>query len=274
MLIIQKNKMIRLDDKLNLEGYGLLLLNNKLTITKTIKNEYILIDKSIELNVMDNVDVNILDISSNKEITVNISKNANVNYQIIKSNSTNRKFINNGNLDITEICLNGTKSNLNIDLVKEEANSNVSVLAITNEQKQEFIQYVSHNSPKTYSNISNFGVALNKSTITFDTSGKILKGMAKSKCVQLSKGIIMDDNAKITSKPILLIDEFDVVANHGASIGKMSDDSLFYLMSRGLTKKEAFLLVLNGIINPFITKIFDEELKQSIINELSLLIKE
>ena len=51
--------MIRLDDKLNLEGYGLLLLNNKLTITKTIKNEYILIDDSIELNVMDNVDVNI-----------------------------------------------------------------------------------------------------------------------------------------------------------------------------------------------------------------------
>ena len=46
--------MIRLDDKLNLEGYGLLLLNNKLTITKTIKNEYILIDDSIELEVMDN----------------------------------------------------------------------------------------------------------------------------------------------------------------------------------------------------------------------------
>ena len=266
--------MIRLNDKLNLEGYGLLLLNNKLTITKTIKNEYILIDDSIELTVMDNVDVNILDISSNKEIIVNIAKNTNVNYQIINSNSSNRKFVNNGNLEITEICLNGTNSKLNVDLVSEEANSNVNVLAITNDEKQEFIQYVSHNSPRTYSNISNFGVALNKSTITFDTSGKILKGMAKSKCVQLSKGIIMDDAAKITSKPILLIDEFDVVANHGASIGKMSDDSLFYLMSRGLTKKEAFLLVLNGIINPFITKIFDEELKQQIINELALLIKE
>lgn len=266
--------MIRLNDKLNLEGYGLLLLNNQLTITKTIKNEYILIDDSIELDIKENVDVNILDISSNKEIAINIEKNANVNYQIINSNSSNRKFVNNGKLEICEICLNGTKSNLNISLETNEATSNVNVLAITNEQKQEFIQYVSHNSPKTYSNISNFGVALNKSTITFDTSGKIEKGMSKSKCVQLSKGIIMDDNAKITSKPILLIDEFDVVANHGASIGKMSDDSLFYLMSRGLTKKEAFLLVLNGIINPFITRIFDEELKQKIINELTLLIKE
>ena len=266
--------MIRLSDKLNLEGYGLLLLNNQLTITKTIKNEYILIDDSIELIVMENVDVNILDVSKEKNIIINISKNANVNYQIINSNNSNRKFINSGNLEICEICLNGTKSNLHIDLITEEANSNVNLLAITNDEKQEFIQYVSHNSPKTYSNISNFGVALNKSTITFDTSGKILKGMSKSKCVQISKGIIMDDNAKITSKPILLIDEFDVVANHGASIGKMSDDSLFYLMSRGLTKKEAFLLVLNGIINPFINKILNEELKQTIINELALLIKE
>lgn len=266
--------MIRLSDKLNLEGYGLLLLNNQLTITKTLTNEYLVIDDSVELIVMDNVNVNILDVTLNKEITVTIAKNAYVNYQIINSKNSNRKFINNGNLEITEVCLNENTSNLHIDLATEEANSNVNVLAITNEQKQEFVQYVSHNSPKTYSNISNFGVALNKSTITFDTSGKILKGMSKSKCVQLSKGIIMDDNAKITSKPILLIDEFDVVANHGASIGKMSDDSLFYLMSRGLTKKEAFLLVLNGIINPFITKIFDEELKQEIINELALLIKE
>ena len=147
-------------------------------------------------------------------------------------------------------------------------------LLFTNEGNQNFIQNVIHKAPKTFSNISNFGVALNKSNITFDTSGKIEKGMAKSKCVQLSKGIIMDDEAKITSKPILLIDEFDVIANHGASIGKMSDDSLFYLMSRGLTKKDAFLLVLNGIINPFIEKIFNEELKNEIIKQLTLLIKE
>lgn len=266
--------MINLSDKLNLEGYGLLLQNNELTITKTLKNEYIVIDDNITINVLENVDVNILDTSSNKEIFVNINKNSNVNYQIINSNSSNRKFVNNGNLEVCEICLNETNSNLLIDLVVEEASSNVSVLSITNEKNQNFIQNVVHKAPKTYSNISNFGVALNKSTITFDTSGKIEKGMSKSKCVQLSKGIIMDDNAKITSKPILLIDEFDVVANHGASIGKMSDDSLFYLMSRGLTKKEAFLLVLNGIINPFIEKIFSEELKESIIKELTLLIKE
>ena len=103
--------MINLSDKLNLEGYGLLLQNNELTITKTLKNEYIVIDDNITINVLENVDVNILDTSSNKEIFVNINKNSNVNYQIINSNSSNRKFVNNGNLEVCEICLNETNSN-------------------------------------------------------------------------------------------------------------------------------------------------------------------
>ncbi|MDE6047499.1 MAG: SufD family Fe-S cluster assembly protein, partial [Anaeroplasmataceae bacterium] len=121
--------------------------------------------------------------------------------------------------------------------------------------------------------ISNFGVSLNKGEILFDTTGQIIKGMAKSKCVQLSKGIVMDDVSSVTSKPILLIDEYDVVANHGASIGKMSDESLFYLMSRGLTRQEAFLLILEGIVYPFIEKITDEKLKLSVNEKIEQLMK-
>ena len=266
--------MISLRNKLNLEGYGLLLQNNELTITKTLENEYIVIEDDLNVIVEENVSVNMLDFSNNKNINVTIQSGGYLNYQIINSNSSKRTFENNGKLDICEICLNESVTNLTIKLNEEEAIADVNLLAISNDFNQTFNQMIVHKHPKTFSNISNFGVAFNKSNIVFDTSGKIEKGMAKSKCVQLSKGIIMDDNAKITSKPILLIDEFDVVANHGASIGKMSDESLFYLMSRGLTKKEAFLLVLNGIINPFISKIFDEELKQRIIKEVTLLIKE
>ena len=78
--------MISLSDKLNLEGYGLLLQNNELTITKTLKNEYIVIDDNLTINILKDVEVNILDISSNKEIFVNIDENSSVNYQIINSN--------------------------------------------------------------------------------------------------------------------------------------------------------------------------------------------
>ena len=64
----------------------------------------------------------------------------------------------------------------------------------------------------------------------------------------------------------IIIDEFDVVANHGASIGKMSDDSLFYLMSRGLTKEEASKIIIMGFINPLVDKIEDKETKEMLIN--------
>jgi Fe-S cluster assembly protein SufD len=131
---------------------------------------------------------------------------------------------------------------------------------------------VKHNSPNTNSVISNFGIAMNGANISFDTEGKIFNKMSKSTCSQLSRGVVMDDESSVTSLPILLIDEFDVVANHGSSIGKMSDDDLFYLMSRGLTKNEAFLLMLDGIINPFVQAIENEEIKGQVLDKISKMI--
>ena len=131
-----------------------------------------------------------------------------------------------------------------------------------------YTQRIDHKVGSTYSNIKNVGVAMNGSNLVFDTTGKIDKGMAKSKCAQLSRGVVMDNISSITAKPILLIDEYDCFANHGASIGKMSDEDLFYLMSRGLTKKQAFLLILEGIVRPFIDSIPNEELKESMEKEI------
>ena len=79
----------------------------------------------------------------------------------------------------------------------------------------------------------------------------------------------MDNDSVVVAKPILLIDEFDCFANHGASIGKMSDEDLFYLMSRGLTKNEAFLLILQGIINPYLASIPREEIRNSLQEQIS-----
>jgi Fe-S cluster assembly protein SufD len=97
--------------------------------------------------------------------------------------------------------------------------------------------------------------------------------MNKTNCRQLSRGVVMDNESKITAKPILLIDEYDCFASHGATIGKMSDDDLFYLMSRGLTKNEAFFLILGGIIKPFIDKLPLDNLKEEIMNKINNMIE-
>lgn len=255
--------MIKLDSLVGIEEYGLNLQNNVLTINKSL-NEFIYIDKSIKIVLNENANARIIDCSKGESIEIEIKDNSSLAYQIINSANTKRVIKCWGELAITEICLDESKENIDIKLLRENANVNYELLALGNGHSLDFIQNIEHCATLTGSNISNFGVALNHSDILFDTTGKINKGMSKSKCVQLSKGIVIDDSSSITSKPILLIDEYDVVANHGASIGKMSDESLFYLMSRGLSKQDAFLLILEGIVSPFISKIADETIKSEI----------
>lgn len=255
--------MIKLDSLVGIEEYGLNLQNNVLTINKSL-NEFIYIDKSVKIVLNENANARIIDCSKGESIEIEIKDNSSLAYQIINSANTKRVIKCWGELAITEICLDESKENIDIKLLRENANVNYELLALGNGRSLDFIQNIEHCATLTGSNISNFGVALNHSDILFDTTGKINKGMSKSKCVQLSKGIVIDDSSSITSKPILLIDEYDVVANHGASIGKMSDESLFYLMSRGLSKQDAFLLILEGIVSPFISKIADETIKSEI----------
>lgn len=263
--------MIKLNCCLNLEDYGLLLQDGRLTITKTI-DEAIYIDGVSSITLKDNVSAKIVDEISGGNIEILVASNANLNYQILNSSNCNHNFACYGNLHVMQISLGQTNENFNIELLNENANADVELLSLGSNAKKNFIQSIVHSAKNTNSNISNFGIAMKGTDILFDTTGKIHKSMAKSVCKQLSKGVVMDNDSAVTSRPILLIDEYDVIANHGASIGKMSDESLFYLMSRGLTKTEAFLLILEGILRPFIDQILDDEIKSNLEKEIRALI--
>ncbi len=264
--------MIDLSNKNHFEALGLLLKNEQLLICKTIE-EPVLISGVTEIEVQKGVSVSIIDTSSDKRIHLSSCENSKVEYQVLFSANTERIMDCKGDLHYVEVSLKKTEESLTINILKKGITVSVEELSIANQDETIFHQQIHHLSPEASSNISNFGVAMNGANILFDTTGKIENKMSKSKCVQLSKGVIMDDDSMITSKPILLIDEYDVVANHGASIGKMSDDILFYLMSRGLSKTEAFLLILEGIIAPFVEQIKYEQFKTEINEQLKFLTK-
>lgn len=147
-------------------------------------------------------------------------------------------------------------------------------LAIICNGNQLMKTHVFHNSLNGHSKIYNIGVAIENADILFDTTGEVVKGCELNDCRQLSKGIIIGDNAKITERPILLIDNYNVSAYHGASIGKMSEEQLFYLMSRGIPKKEAFMLILNGLIAPFLANVDDSKKKETSLQIEALLEEE
>ena len=106
---------------------------------------------------------------------------------------------------------------------------------------------VNHKSNNTHSEVYNHGINMNTNKLTFDVCGVVPKNTSKCICNQDNQ-IINMDNGKSTILPKLLIDNFDVDSNHAAYIGKFKDEYLFYLMSRGISKKESYRLLLNGFL--------------------------
>ena len=78
---------------------------------------------------------------------------------------------------------------------------------------------------------------------------------------QLSKAILLSENAEFNAKPELEIYADDVKCSHGSASGNLNQDSIFYLMSRGLNYKQAKELLINGFLLDVVEKITDSEVR-------------
>ena len=87
---------------------------------------------------------------------------------------------------------------------------------------------------------------------------------------QLSKAILLDETTEFNAKPELEIYADDVKCSHGSASGSLDENSIFYLMTRGLNYKEAKELLVNGFLLDVIEKITDREIKNLIKNMIGL----
>ena len=101
-----------------------------------------------------------------------------------------------------------------------------------------------------------------KGTIDFKKGCKKAKGNENEFCMLLS------EKAKSLALPMLLCTEDDVEGNHSTASGKVDKEQLFYIMTRGLSYKEAVKLIVRANFNKTIERILDEEVKQNIIKEI------
>ena len=76
--------------------------------------------------------------------------------------------------------------------------------------------------------------------------------------------LVVGENTKNNSKPILEIEADDVKASHGATTGRVSEDQLYYLESRGLNKIESQSLIVEGFFESLLSKITDDKIKNKI----------
>ena len=154
------------------------------------------------------------------------------------------------------------KIEIEINLNKEDSSCSIfSALNLLEDQHQEIKTRINHNSPKckSYQKIKN--VLNDKSKGIYQ--GKIfVESIAqKTDAYQLSKALILDDNAEFDAKPELEIYADDVKCSHGSTSGSIDFESIHYLMTRGISEKEALKMLINGFLSEVLEKITDIKLK-------------
>ncbi len=161
------------------------------------------------------------------------------------------------------------KLDLEFDLEGEDSECNLQSASFLNKNDhQEIKTRINHLAPncKSYQKVKNVLNSDGKGVY----QGKIfVKDIAqKTNAYQLSKAMLLSDNSEFNSKPELEIYADDVKCSHGSTSGSIDEDSIYYLMSRGLNRKESIKLLVNGFLNEIIETIKSNSIKKFVQNKL------
>jgi len=155
----------------------------------------------------------------------------------------------------------------NDSLLRENGASSVSrLIAIgTGKQQSNYQSRNRHIGQHTTSEIFSRGVTRDASWLIMDGVTKIDKGARRADGRQEQKVMMLSEQSRGDANPILYIDENDVQAGHAAGIGQVNPEQLYYLMSRGISKKEAERLIIMGFLEPVVSRIPVEGIRQQLL---------
>ena len=225
----------------------------------------------------DNTEKNFLNIYYNFELDKSsILKN----YKIDKSINNNVKYSYNNvkqeanSISETFILSSGSKffkNEINCDLLGQHSSAFVNgIFDLDDENHHEIKSNINHlvENTKSYQLVKS--VLEKKSKAVYQGKIFVSSEAQKTDGYQLSNAILLSENSEFNAKPELEIYADDVKCSHGSSSGSLDENSIFYLMSRGLNYKEAKKLLINGFLLDVIEKITDEEIKNLIKNLLGV----
>ena len=125
-----------------------------------------------------------------------------------------------------------------------------------------------HLAPNTTSRTTSKSVSKNNGRTTYRGLLHVAKGATNVKASVRCDALLLDDISKTDTYPYMEINQEDATVTHEATVGKIGDEQIFYLMTRGFTEEEALTLIVNGFIEPF-----TKELPMEYAVELNRLIK-
>jgi len=294
-----QNTMISLNHALTRDGIVLQIDNNYLFNKPLVIYNYF--DKFAD-NKLINSKVFILLGSDSKLSLVDFYKsekdikyfNNTIHNYTIKKNSILKKFNINKNLDnsynynstkvrsysnsvfenfLLSIGPNLIKNEIHCDLLEAHSSCFINgVMLLNGKQHHELKTNINHKYENCKSSQLVKSVLLDESNGTYQGKIYVDKIAQKTNGYQLSKALTLSENSEFNSKPELEIYADNVKCSHGSTIGSIDENSLFYLMSRGLSKDQAKKMIVRGFLNeaietvtdtsikPLISKIFNEKI--------------
>lgn len=181
----------------------------------------------------------------------------------------------NGNLDwiVGALGSNLTKSFQDLDLIDDGANGRMSGFYFTDgRQHLDFDTQQNHMAPHTTSDLLYKGALIENSRSVWQGMIYVAPGAQKTDGYQANRNLLLDRTARADSIPGLEIMADDVRCTHGATIGKIDPDHIFYLLSRGVPQKDAQRLIVEGFFDPVMQRIpFEgvrERFQQAIMDKM------
>ena len=234
-------------------------------------------DKSVHLTIGNKVKANLalINLTNESEITIDIQDESYLKLSILDYEET-KTFKITANVGyksvissyFADFIIGKCKGEVVINLNKEYATCDWKLASLSlNKDNKEFDVSVYHNAINTYAQMDNYGVCRDEGKLIFSGICKIVNGSHGSKAHQNAKIMVFDELSNGVAKPILKIDENDIEASHAAVVGKINDEHIFYLTSRGLSEDEAKRIITLGYLKP-ILKGFDDEERKAKIEDL------
>ncbi len=199
-------------------------------------------------------------------IEIVVKKNARVRYSTIQNWSTNvynlvtqRAMVAEGGTMEWVDCNLGSKVTMKYPscyLMGPRAHGEIlSVAFASNGQHQDAGGKIIHFAPDTSSKITSKSISKGNGRSSYRGLLKVHKGATNSRSNVVCDALLLNKESRSDTYPYIEIDEEDVSIGHEASVSKVGEEQLFYLMSRGLTEEEATTMVVSGFIEPLVKEL-------------------
>jgi len=181
-------------------------------------------------------------------------------------NQVNAKLLEEANLDISQIMpgRGDVYTGCTAELIGNRSECNMGIAYLASKDQKIDMNYVAnHRGKSTLCEITADGVLRDNAFKVFRDTINFITGASGSKGEENEKVLLLGDDVINQSIPLILCTEEDVEGAHGAQIGSLADDVMFYFASRGIDKELAEKMISYGSFNRLIRKIDNEEIRNN-----------